>query len=333
MDLPNIDSIDLNDKRVLIRGDLDVDLKKEENPKRLEVLINTINVILEKGARQIVIAGSRGRPEGKKVEELSNKKLIDYFSSKLSQEVEFVEDVENYYDSDKKIRLLENLRFWPGEEENSDEFAEKLATFCDVYINESFGVSHREHASIVGVPGKRPHGAGLHLVSEVKHLSRVLDNPERPLVFIISGVKEDKKDYVDKFKGVADKVLVGGKLPKYFSDEYNEPKVQLARLLPDGEDITMKYIEHFEGEVKRAKTVVISGPVGRFEDEGHRQGTERVLKAVAEADCYSIAGGGDTEAALEMFNLKDKIDWISTGGGAMLEFLATGTLPGIEALK
>lgn len=328
MNLPNIDSLDLNKKRVIVRGDLDA----EPYSKRLEVVANTVQKLLEKNPKQIVIAGSRGRPEGKRVEELSNGVFIEYFSTKLNQEIDFVENAEEFRESDKRIVLLENLRFWPGEEENSEDFAKAIANWGDMYINESFGMSHREHASIVGVPKILPHAAGTQFLLEVEHLSRVLENPERPLVFLISGVKEDKAKYVDEFKEIADKVLVGGRLPEFFGDEYNEPKVQLARLLPDKEDITMHYIEHFEGEVRRAKTVVISGPIGKFEDEGHRQGTERVFKAVAEADSYSVAGGGDTEAALEMFNLKDKIDWVSTGGGAMLEFLAKGTLPGIEAL-
>ena len=328
MDLPNIDSLGVSEKHVLIRGDLD----SEPGSTRLESLITTIKKLLEGNARQITIAGHRGKPGGKRVAELTNKFLVDYFNTKLSQDVEFIDDVENYAESDKKLRLLENLRFWPGEEENSEEFTQKIAAFGDVYVNDAFGVSHREHASIVGVPKLLPHAAGLRLVEEVENLGRILENPERPLVFLISGIKEDKKDYIDKFKDIADKVLVGGRLPKYFNDDYDEPKVQLARLLPDGEDITMKYIEHFEGEVRRAKTVVVSGPIGKFEDPGHRQGTERVFKAVAEANCFSVAGGGDTEAALEMFGLKDKIDWVSTGGGAMLEFLSTGTLPGLQAL-
>lgn len=333
MNILNIDSLDLNDRRVLVRGDLDVDIKEGEEPKRIETLLSTINKCFEKGARQVVIIGHRGRPEGNRVEELSNKVLVEYFSTKLNQEVEFVEDVYNYFDSDKKVRLLENLRFWPGEEENSEDFSKAVSIWGDVYVNDAFGSSHREHASIVGIPTLLPHGAGLQLYSEVEHLSRVLENPARPLVFIISGLKEDKAKYVDVFKDIADKVLVGGRLPEFFGDDYNEPKVQLARLMPDKEDITMHYIEHFEGEVKRAKTVVISGPIGKFEDEGHDQGTKRVFAAVAESDCYSVAGGGDTEAALEKFGVKDKIDWVSTGGGAMLEFLAKGMLPGIEALK
>lgn len=328
MQLPDIESIDLEDKRVLVRGDLDAD----PSSKRFEVLIETINKIFEKGARQVVMLGHRGRPEGKRVEELSNKAFIEYFSSKLNQEVDFVEDVLEYRESGHKIVLLENLRFFGGEESGDEEFAKKLALWGDVFVNEAFGVSHRAHASIVLLPKLLPSAAGVQFVLEVNHLAKILVDPHKPVVFVISGLKEDKAKYVDKFAEIADTVLVGGRLPSFFGDDYANRKVQIARLLPDKEDITMRYIEQFEEEVRRAKTVVVSGPLGKFEDPGHRQGTERVFRAVAESDCYSVAGGGDTEAALEMFGLKDKIDWISTGGGAMLEFLASGTLPGMEAL-
>lgn len=333
MQLPSLDSIELNGKRVIVRGDLDVELRSGDEPRRLKVIIDTVNKIFDCGANQVTIAGHRGRPEGKRVEELSTRNLIEYFSTKLNRELDFVEDVNNYYESEKPVRLLENLRFWEGEEINSQEFAHKLAEFGDYYINEAFGNSHRIHASMVALPTLLPHAIGYQLEEEIVHLSKVLNNPVRPFVLVISGLKEDKAKYVDRFKDIADKVLVGGRLPEYFGDDYSEPKVQLARLLPDKEDITMHYIEHFEGEVRRAKTIVVSGPIGRFEDEGHRQGTERVFSAVANSEAYTVAGGGDTEAALSMFGLADKIDWISTGGGAMLEYLATGTLPALEALK
>lgn len=339
LQLTSLDSADLTGKRVLVRGDLDVDIKEGENPERLETLLPTLQKILEKGARQIVICGHKGRPEGKRAEELSLKPLTDYFSNKLSDEVEFVDNIENYFDSDlpaqagKKVRLLENLRFWPGEKENSEDFAGKLSSWGDFYVNEAFGSSHRQHASIVGVPKVLPHAAGLRLSAEIEHLSKVLETPQRPLVFLISGIKEDKLKYIDVFKQTADKVLVGGRLPGLLGDEYKDPKVEVARLVQDKEDITIHSVEHFEGEVKRAKTVVVSGPMGKFEDPGHRQGTERVLRAVAESECYSVAGGGDTEEALSLLGLKDKFDWVSTGGGAMLEFLANKTLPGLEVLS
>lgn len=342
--IPEIDSVDVLDKRVFVRCDLDVPIEEDssgyvvKSKNRLDAVRPTVDLLLEKGAKQIILAGHIGRvDEGKSV---STFVLLSPLQEVLQRKITAMNtfDGDNFENLDPRnnetsnVFLLENLRSNPGEEENSEEFVEKLAKLADVYVNDSFATSHREHASVVSVPKLLPRAAGVRFAQEIKQLSRVLENPERPLVFLISGVKQDKAGYVEKFKSRADKVLVGGRLPEYLGEDYSDSKVLMARLVQDKEDITIRTIEHFEEEIKRAKTVVISGPLGKFEEEGHRQGTERVFRAVAEADCYSVAGGGDTEAALELLGLKDEIDWVSTGGGAMLEFLANGTLPGIEAL-
>lgn len=333
MQLPPIDSLDLNGKRALVRGDLDVGIKEGNISKRLEVLNETTNTIFEKGARQVVIMGHRGRPDGKHAEELSTKSLQAFFQEKFSQEINFVEDVYNYYDSDNKIRLLENLRFWEGEENNSEEFAQKIAAFGDVFVNEAFAVSHRAHASIVGVPKLLPSAAGVWLAREVENLSQVVENPKRPLLFIISGAKHDKLDMLEKLARLGDKVLVGGRLPEYLGDDFSNPKILVARLIQDKEDITIHSIEKFEAEIARAQTIVLAGVPGKYEDEGHRQGTERVFRAVANSSAFKVAGGGDSLVAISLFGLSDKFDWVSVGGGAMLEFLSQGTLSGLEALK
>ena len=153
------------------------------------------------------------------------------------------------------------------------------------------------------------------------------------MVVTLSGLKEDKLEFLDRFKEKADKVLIAGRLGEYLGEDYSDPKVVIARLIQDKEDITLNSIEKFEDEISSAKTILVSGPMGKFEDEGHSQGTERVFKKIAESNAFKVAGGGDTEHALEMFEVKDKFNWVSTGGGAMLEFLANGTLPGIEAIK
>lgn len=333
MNLPGVDSINAKDKRVLVRGDLDIDINLDDNPKRLATLVITLNKLLENGAVKIVIIGHRGRPDGKKVVELSNKPLVDYFSSKLKTSVGFAEEVERYHEFGEKIILLENLRFWPGEEDNAEEFSKKLSLWGEVYINDAFGVSHREHASIVGIPKLLPHAAGLRFSQEVLEFTAIRENPKRPLIIILSGAKKDKLDYLDKLIGFSDKLLIGGRLPEYMGDEYNNEKVVVARLIQDKEDITIHSIETFEKEIANAGSIIVNGPVGKFEDPGHRQGTERVFKAIADSSAYKLAGGGDTEEALSILGLEDKFDWISTGGGAMLDLLATGTLPGIEALK
>lgn len=330
MNLPTIDNSEIEEKRVVIRGDLDVNV--EDGGKRLEELLPTLQKLLDKNVSQIVIIGHKGRPEGEPKEEFSLKPFVAWFSEKLEQEIGFKSNFESEQ-PENKIVLFENLRFWKGEEENSEEFTSKLASLGEVYVNEAFGSSHREHASIVGLPSKIPHAVGLHFAKEIEQLSKLLEDPSRPFISLLSGVKEDKLNYLDKLIEISDKVLVSGRLPVYLGDDYKHDKVISARLIQDKEDITLHSVEAFEKEISSAKTILVSGPMGHFEEEGHRQGTQRVFEAIASAEAYKVAGGGDTEAAISLLGLEDKFDWVSTGGGAMLDFISTGTLPGIEALK
>jgi phosphoglycerate kinase len=206
-------------------------------------------------------------------------------------------------------------------------------------VNEAFAVSHREHASIVGVPKFLPHALGMRLEKEIEMLSKVIENPEHPTLILISGIKDDKLQMVSNMQVLFDTVLVAGRLPEYVEKleaetgkfPYNE-NVRVAKLNPDKEDITINSIEKFEVEIGLAKSIVLAGVIGKVEDEGHQQGTKRVFEAVARAQAYKVAGGGDTEAALTKFGLTDQFTWISVGGGAMLEYLANKTLPGIESL-
>ena len=236
------------------------------------------------------------------------------------------------------IILKENLRFDPGEEKNDPEFAKKLASWGEIYVNEAFGVSHREHASVVGIPKLIGGVVGFHFAAEIENLGKVLHNPKRPLVYIISGVKEDKLQYIKEFEKTADKILVGGRLPDYLGDKALESvrtqkgKVIIGNLIMDKEDITLNTIEVFEKEIKGAGTVVVSGPLGKYEDVGHRQGTERIFKAVTGSSAFKVAGGGATERAADVLSVAEGFDWISVGGGAMLEFLSKKTLLGIEVL-
>ncbi len=340
MDLPKITDLDVSGKKVLLR--LDLDLSDEELSVanlRLRSSLETLNYLIAQGAK-IVIIGHRGRPRGQD-ESLSLRSFTTVLSELTGKQVIF--------ESEGDIVLKENLRFGPGEESNDPEFAKKLASWGDVYVNEAFGVSHREHASVVALPeqfkskstSKNTVAAGFHFASEVENLSKVIENPKRPLVYVISGVKEDKLQYVTAFENVADKILVGGRLPEYLGDEAlksvrqrNETeKVIVGNLIQDKEDITLNTIEVFEKELEKAGTTVVAGPLGKFEEEGHRIGTERVFRAVVNSKAFKVAGGGDTEAAINFLGLENKFDWISVGGGAMLEFLANRTLPGIEALK
>lgn len=335
MNIPGIDQLDLEGKRVLVRGDLDVGIKQDKVSKRLEVLVMTVKLLIEKRAGQVVIIGHRGRPNGEKTEELSNRALIDFFSTRFESELDFVENVYDYYETEKSIRLVENLRFWKGEERNDPEFAQKLALFGDVYVNEAFAVSHRDHASLTGVPALLPSVAGVWFAQEVQNLSQVSEDPKRPLLFILSGVKKDKLNYLEYFesKEWVDKILVGGRLPEYLPDDFSGSKVIVARLNPNKEDITINSIEKFEEEIATAKTIVLAGVPGKYEDEGNRLGTERVFRAVANSGAFKVVGGGDSLVAISLFGLENDFNWVSVGGGAMLEFLAKDTLPGIEVLQ
>lgn len=332
--LPKVSDLDVSGKKVIVRLDLDV---PENDFTRLEVAKETLDYLKEKGS-EIIVIGHRGRPEGKTDERLSLEPFKPFFDK---------------WDA----KFEENLRFDPGEEKNDPEFAGKLASLGDIYVNEAFASSHRNHASIVGLPKLLPHAAGFRFIKEVENLSKVLEKPRRPVVILISGIKKDKVEMAKWLAEKFEKVLVGGRLPEYFGDEALESvrlqvksdpfdgtqgrpersrtdeKLVIGNLTQDKEDITLNTIEAFKSEVKKAGTIVLAGVLGRYEDEGHRQGTKEIFEAVAKSKAYKVAGGGDTEAALTIFGLTDKFDWISVGGGAMLEFLASGTLPGIKVLQ
>ena len=335
-DLPKISDLDIQGKKVLVRVDLDYkDLPARagdvSGTKRQEALLATLEYLVER-ASEIILLSHRGRPGGKTDDSLSTKpvadRLEDFLRKKWGEE-----KIKRF-----NMFIMENLRFNPGEsldytrDKEAKEFAEHLAEEGNAYVNEAFASSHRKHASIVALPGLLPHAAGFHFVKEVENLGRVLENPQRPVVVIIGGVKEDKLTYVEPFKKFADRILIGGRLPTFLPEDYKEEKVVVAKLNQDRQDITLNSIEEFEKEIAKAKTLVVSGPMGKFEDEGQRLGTERVLKVASESSAFKVVGGGDTQRALSTFGLSDKFDWVSVGGGAMLEFLAKGTLPGIEAL-
>jgi phosphoglycerate kinase len=331
MDLPRLQDLDVAGKKVLLRMDLDCDPNPDE--KRIKCAEETLNYLKEKGA-EIIILGHRGRPDGKVDESLSLTPFQPIFDR-------------------WGARIEENLRFNSGEEANDPEFAKQLASLGDIFVNEAFASSHRSHASIVGLPEQIKYkskfknciAAGFRFQAEVTNLSKVLVNPKRPLVFLISGLKEDKLNYVKSFENLADRVLVGGRLPELVGDESlksiklrtDNEKVWIGNLNQDKEDITLNTIDIFGKEIAKAGTIVVSGPLGKFEDEGHRQGTAKVFEAVvANKNAFKIAGGGDTEKAIQSLSPSISLsgfDWVSVGGGAMLDFLAKGTLPGIEALK
>lgn len=327
--LKTIEEVEVSGKKVLARLDLDIPLKKSEtrNPKyeisdgtRLLNSLPTIQYLVDRKAK-ITIIGHLGRPGGKRVEELSLKPVDDWFQSKFPG---------------AGIRVEENLRFDPGEEANSPTFAQNIVRRLspDVYIFEAFG-SYRPHASVVLVPKLVPRLAiGFRFAAEISHLSKVLENPKKPVIFILGGAKVDTKiSLISKLMERADEVLVGGLLPNLAARLPENSKLIYAQLKPDGLDITAESANMFAGKIMQAGTVVWNGPMGKFEDGKHSAGTEIVARAMNQTKAYTVVGGGDTEATLTALGLERGIDWVSSGGGAMLYYLANSTLPFLEAVK
>lgn len=331
MNLPNILNANLEGKKIILRADLDIE--NTDNP-RFESLIQTLKLLLEKNVLKIIIIAHKGRPEGKFDEKLSLKFFTNFIAENINQEVSFAKNFEDI--NNQKVVLFENLRFFNGEEENSEEFAQKFLNLADVYVNEAFAVSHRKHASLDALPRLFKNNSkevyfGERFIKEVEVFENLLNNPSRPFVSILSGVKKDKLEYLDSFVKFSDYVIISGRLPEFLDEDYNHEKVFVSKLIQDREDITIHSIEEIESKINGAKTILISGPIGKYEEEGHRLGTARIFHKASEIGAFLVAGGGNTEEAIKLLNLKDKFDWISVGGGAMLDFLSNKTLPAIEA--
>jgi len=319
-----------NGTKVLVRADMDVALEngKIAEKYRLDQMLPTLNFLKEKGAR-IMLAGHIGRPNGKPVNELSTKVLKPYFDEILGVSSSGIAGTTTY-------ELLENLRFDPREEQNDPSLAKELAAKADVYVNECFSTSHRNHTSFVAITKLLPSYAGLRLEKEVETLSTVIKKPARPLVALIGGTKiETKKPVIDKFIEVADYVLVGGKIGLNWNVELATNATNL--LLPSDyaemeKDIGLSTIETYRKIILQAKTVIWAGPMGYFEDEKFASGSIKLAQAIVDSRAFSIAGGGDTITFLDKYGFLDKFNFISTGGSAMLKFLAGDKLPGLEAL-
>jgi len=232
------------------------------------------------------------------------------------------------------MTLLPNLRDNPGEEANSEEFALELAAQSDIYVNEAFPESHREYASIVRVPKLLPSYAGFRFLEEVNELSKAF-NPPTPSLLILGGAKfETKIPLVNKFINIVDYIFIGGAnaKPAFETDLRNNPKI----FFPHGDigalDADEETIEDLKSKIKQSEFVLWNGPLGNYE-KGFKKGTLELAKILSESGKQVIVGGGDTLASIRELNIYDKFSFVSTAGAAMLDFLVTGTLPGIEALK
>lgn len=330
---------DFTNKTVLVRGDLDVALDNGTITEayRLEMITPAITYLLTHGAK-VVLCGHLGRPEGESNQDFTLGPVAEWFSEKLNQSVPLVEQwfeqpatVQSYFEH-HSIIILENLRFYEEEKNNDETFAETLASFADMYVNEAFSATHRAHASIVGVAKFLPSYAGLRLTEEITELKTIRENPERPLVMIMGGGKADTKvPVVAGMAKYANHILLGGKL--MFSTELEGVKgVRFPNDAIGIKDIGPKSVDLFTEYINKAATIVWNGPMGVFEEPEYANGTKDIAHAVLATNARKIIGGGDTIAAMNQFGLLEKFDFVSTGGGAMLEYLADGTLVGLEAL-
>src|SRR3989338_11274465 len=280
----------------------------------------------------------------------------------LGKEINFIkktEDVEDYLNNYAGPALLENIRQFSGEKENDKEFASKLAKGFDLYINNDFAVSHRNHASVTGISKLLPTYTGFLVEEEISQLEKFINAPKEGKLIIIGGAKaETKVPVIKNFIDRSEKILLGGVVAndvlakkgmdmdgsifdKNFEEllaglDVNDPRIVLPedfhfsdkRIL----DIGPKSIKRAEELINDAKMIIWNGPFGLFEDERYANGTYAIARAVSNAEGFRVVGGGDTIEAIGKLGILDKFDFVSTGGGAMLAFLGGEKLPGLEAL-
>jgi 3-phosphoglycerate kinase len=334
---------DVGRKRVLVRSDLNVPLEdgRVADETRLRASVPTLRLLLERDARQVTVCSHLGRPKGPDPK----------FSLKL------VEGRLRDLLSDDRLHVLENTRFNPGETKNDPAFAQDLADDNDLFVQDAFGSVHRAHASTVGVAELLPAYSGLLLERELEELGKLLADVERPFVLISGGAKvEDKLGVLKNLGGKADAVLVGGKMAEEIREsnplpfevvlpvdvvaasefaEDAETKVVPYDDLPEGWlglDIGPETRELFAARISEAETIFWNGPMGVFEWPRFAEGTKAVAEAVAASDGQSVVGGADSARALTELGLADKVSWLSTGGGAALEFLEGKELPGVAVI-
>lgn len=347
MNIKKIQDADVQGKNVLLRVDFNVSLDENENvieAHKVRSAKESLEWLLENGARKVAMLTHFGRPEGKIKSEFSVKQIVDDVERILEKKVFFVDDCvgdtvkDKIENGENQIVLLENVRFYSEEKENDVEFAKKLADPFDVYVNDSFGVDHRAHASINAIVDLLPSFGGIWLQKEIENLEKVKDSQERPAVAIIGGAKiQTKLPLIKMFEEKYDYVLVGGRVAVEALDQKIEfsDKVILPVDFTGGTlDIGPKTIELFREKIEQAKTIVWNGPMGKFEEKPYDTGTRELVEFVAEnKDVFSLIGGGESVQALAESDYWDDISFVSTGGGAMLSFLIGEEMPGIEKLE
>ena len=386
-------NLDLKGKKVLLRVDLNVPMENGAitETSRIEKIIPTIKLLLEKQAK-IIIISHIGRPKGKVVEGMSLKPISEKLSFLLNKEVLFNKEPINKNTllainkiSNGKIIMLENIRFNEGEELNNNEFSKQISDLGDIYINDAFSCSHRSHASVEGITKYIPSYFGLQITEEINALKKITSEIEKPVSLIIGGSKISTKikiinNLIKKFNNI---IIVGGmgntmlkhtgsnigksicendcgslikeilESSKKYNCEITIPKDAIVSTSLDGEgeeknineikdnemilDIGPKTISSIETIISNSRTILWNGPAGYFENPNFQNGTKKILELISQKTkndkIFSVAGGGETVAAINKFKKFDSFTFVSTAGGAFLEYLEGKTLPAIKALN
>ncbi len=343
------------------------DLKKQKKHLRIEAVLPTIKFLIGRGAK-VVILSHRGRPQSRKRQKRFSLNIFAKILSKLLKKpVYFINSfdfnrikTEIKNSRPKTVFLLENLRFLPGEQKNDKVLARDLAKIGDFYVNDAFSVSHRENASVVAITKFLPAYGGLLLEKEIKNLSMTMKKPRRPLVIVLGGAKiSDKIGLIINFLKRADVFLIGGGIANTFfagqkiplgKSLYEKKMVLLARrllkspkiilpidsMIKNGSvlDIGPNTSQNYAEIIKKARTIVWNGPMGYIENPKFAKGSQVIAKAIIKSRAFAVIGGGETISLMSgiKYQASNKM-FLSTGGGAMLEYLAGKKLPGIEALN
>ncbi len=395
--MKTFDNYSFKDKKALIRVDFNVPLNDKyeiTDATRINAAIPTIKKILDDGG-SVILMSHLGRPKQGPEEKFSLKHLINYLSEKLNTNVKFADDCIG--DSAKnlaavlkpgEVLLLENLRFYKEETKGDEDFAKKLASLGDVYVNDAFGTAHRAHASTTVIAKFFPENKlfGYIMENELKNINKVLSEVKRPFTAILGGAKiSGKIEIINQLMNKVDNFIIGGGMMFTFikamsgnignslieedllkvaidtiekakktgvnfylpvdviiANEFsNEADKKLSNSydIPDGWmglDIGPKTCKKFAYVIEKSKTILWNGPMGVFEMPNFETGTKYIAEAVADATqngAFSLIGGGDSVAAINKYNLKNKFSYVSTGGGAMLEYIEGKELPGISSIK
>ena len=348
MEIKKIQDADVEGKKVLLRVDFNAAIEDATVKEKFKIRSadETVRYLLSMNAKVALIT-HLGRPEGTVDPHFSLDPIKDDVEYILGHKVKFVpdcvgEEVKKTVDSLKEgeIALLENVRFYPGDESNDEEFAKKLTEGFDIFVNDAFSVCHRNQASVTGATKFLPSFSGFWLQKELEELDKVKNDPAHPAVAIIGGAKiETKLPVIKLFEEKYDNVLIGGKI----ANEAIEEKMTFGAkvLLPtdyidEHMDIGIDTLMRYKEIIEKAKTIVWNGPTGKFEEEKYATSSNEILKSALNSEAYVLIGGGETLEILEKNNAMGEIakrGFVSTGGGAMLEYLGGGAMPGIDALK